>query len=145
MANRDIVVVGGSAGALEALKALLPALPGDPSAAVFVVVHIGATTHSVLPEILSRAGPLPAQAARDGARFERGRIYVAPPDRHLLLDGGRIALRIRVVAEVRPQMRRAMGDIDWGSYLRCKAAGGPELICRFFGGLPPFTIGGLLF
>ena len=52
---------------------------------------------------------------------------------------------IRVIAEVRPQMRRAVGDIDWGSYLRCKAAGGPELICRFFGGLPPFTIGGLLF
>jgi two-component system chemotaxis response regulator CheB len=93
MTNRDIVVIGGSAGALAALKALLPDLPGDLSAAVFVVVHIGATTHSVLPEILSRAGPLPAQAARDGARFERGRIYVAPPDRHLLLDRGRIALR----------------------------------------------------
>ena len=93
MANRDIVVVGGSAGALEALKALLPALPGDLPAAVFVVVHIGATPHSVLPEILSRAGPLPAQTAKDGARFEPGRVYVAPPDRHLLLDRGRIALR----------------------------------------------------
>ena len=93
MANRDIVVVGGSAGALEALKALLPALPGDLPAAVFVVVHIGATRHSVLPEILSRAGPLPAQTAKDGARFERGCVYVAPPDRHLLLDRGRIALR----------------------------------------------------
>ena len=61
---------------------------------------------------------------------------------------------IRVVAEVRPQMRFAVGgwqqrriggDPDLGSYFRCKAAGGPELICRFFGGLPPFTIGGLLF
>jgi two-component system chemotaxis response regulator CheB len=93
MANRDIVVVGGSAGALEALMTLLPGVPGDLPAAVFVVVHIGATTHSVLPEILNRAGPLPAQTAKDGARFEPGCIYVAPPDRHLLLDRGRIALR----------------------------------------------------
>ena len=93
MANRDIVVVGGSAGALEALKALLPALPGDLPAAVFVVVHIGASAHSVLPEILSRAGPLPAETAKDGARFESGCVYVAPPDHHLLLDRGRIALR----------------------------------------------------
>jgi len=93
MANRDIVVVGGSAGALEALKALLRGLPRDLAATGFVVVHIGATTPSVLPEILSRAGPLPADTARDGTRFERGCIYVAPPDRHLLLDCGRIALR----------------------------------------------------
>jgi two-component system chemotaxis response regulator CheB len=93
MANRDIVVIGGSAGALAALKTLLPGLPEDFPAAIFVVMHIGTTTHSVLPEILSRAGPLPAQSARDGAGFERGCIYVAPPDRHLLLDRGRIALR----------------------------------------------------
>ena len=58
---------------------------------------------------------------------------------------------IGVVAEVRPQMRFALqqrrfgGDPDLGSYFRCKAAGGPELVCRFFAGLPPFTIGGLLF
>jgi hypothetical protein len=61
---------------------------------------------------------------------------------------------IGVVAEVRPQMRFAVGglqqrrfggDPDLGSYFRCKAAGGSELVCRFFGGLPPFTIGGLLF
>jgi hypothetical protein len=54
------------------------------------------------------------------------------------------------VAEVRPQMRWAAsrgfgGDPDLGSYFRCIAAGGPELICRFFAGLPPFTIGGVLF
>ena len=56
---------------------------------------------------------------------------------------------IGVVAEIRPQMtfalRRFGGDPDLGSYFRCKAAGGPELVCRFFAGLPPFTIGGLLF
>ena len=92
MANRDIVVVGGSAGAFDALKELLPGLPADFPAAIFVVVHIGATSSNVLPEILTRAGSLPAQTAEHGAGFEPGRIYVAPPDRHLLLDRGRIAL-----------------------------------------------------
>jgi hypothetical protein len=57
---------------------------------------------------------------------------------------------ITIVAEVGPQMtfaqqRRFGGDPDLGSYFRCIAAGGSELVCRFFGGLPPFTIGGLLF
>jgi hypothetical protein len=65
-----------------------------------------------------------------------------------------LARTSRIVAEVRPQMRWAMaglrrqrfgGDPDLGSYFRCRAAGGPELVCRFFAGLPPFTIGGLLF
>ena len=60
---------------------------------MFVVVHIGASSPSILPEILSRAGPLPAQTARDGAAFAPGCIYVAPPDRYLLLDRGCIALR----------------------------------------------------
>ena len=47
---------------------------------------------------------------------------------------------------VRPQFRfQAQSDPDVGSYLRCRANGGGDLVCRFFGGLPPFTIGGLLF
>jgi two-component system chemotaxis response regulator CheB len=93
MSNRDIVVIGGSAGALAALKLAVPALPPDLPAAVFVLIHIGAASHSVLPDLLSRAGSLPAQTARAGAAIAPGCIYVAPPDRHLLLDRGRIALR----------------------------------------------------
>jgi len=46
---------------------------------------------------------------------------------------------------VMPQLRFLVGDPDVGAYLRCRANGGGDLICRFFGGLPPFTIGGLLF
>jgi hypothetical protein len=47
---------------------------------------------------------------------------------------------------VMPQFRfQAQSDPDLGSYLRCRASGGNDLVCRFFGGLPPFTIGGLLF
>ena len=49
-------------------------------------------------------------------------------------------------AGVTPQFRsRIQSDPDIGAYLRCRANGGGDLVCRFFGGLPPFTIGGLLF
>jgi two-component system chemotaxis response regulator CheB len=84
-AQRDIVVIGASAGGVEALDTLMTGLPLEFPAAVFVVLHMLPTGHSVLPEILARAGPLPAAAAQDGEDIERGRVYVAPPDRHLLV------------------------------------------------------------
>jgi two-component system chemotaxis response regulator CheB len=67
---------------------LVGGLPSDLPAAVFVVLHLPAGGSSLLPPILDRAGPLPAQAAVDGARIDRGRIYVAPPDCHLTLEDG---------------------------------------------------------
>ena len=88
--DRDIVVIGASAGGVPALKKLAAALPRDFPAAMFVVLHIPPEPRSILPEILSRAGPLPAVHALDGAAFSRGRIYVAPPDRHLLLETNRL-------------------------------------------------------
>jgi two-component system, chemotaxis family, protein-glutamate methylesterase/glutaminase len=83
--GRDIVVVGASAGGLEPLRALLRGLPGDLPAAVFVVLHIPATGGRALPKILDRSGPLSADVAVDGERIEPGRVYVAPPDQHLLV------------------------------------------------------------
>jgi two-component system chemotaxis response regulator CheB len=91
-AQRDVVVVGASAGGVEALIALMADLPPELPAAVFVVLHVMADGTSVLPEILDRAGRLPVTAARDGERFERGHVYVAPPDRHMLIADGAIAL-----------------------------------------------------
>lgn len=82
---RDIVTVGASAGGIEALTTLVCNLPHDLPAALFVVVHIPAEAPSVLAEILNRAGPLSASSARDRAPIEHGRIYVAPPDHHLLV------------------------------------------------------------
>ena len=82
--------VGGRAGALASL---LGGLPGDLAATLFVVVHTAAHGPSVLSRILNRAGPLPADLARDGLAFEPGRVYAAPPDLHLLLDDGRMLLR----------------------------------------------------
>ena len=92
MPHRDIIVIGGSAGGIQALRELVSGLPPDLPATLFVVVHIQPYAVSRLPEILSRAGSLPATHATDGELMRRGHIYVAPPDRHLLVRQGRIAL-----------------------------------------------------
>ena len=92
MPDHDIVVVGASAGGVEALVGLAASLPADLPAAVFVVLHLPATGTSALPDILSRHGPLPASHVKDGEPIENGRIYVAPPDHHLLLRSGHVHL-----------------------------------------------------
>jgi len=88
----DVVVVGASAGGVEALSALVRALPADFAAPVIVVLHVPASGPSVLPAILSRAGPLPAVHVADGVALEPGRIYVAPPNCHVLVSGGSLTL-----------------------------------------------------
>jgi two-component system chemotaxis response regulator CheB len=88
--HRDIVVIGGSAGAVEGLGKLVGDLPADLAAAVFVAIHMAPHSRSALPAILNRVGSLPAAAASDHEPIRPGRIYVATPDRHLLIDGERI-------------------------------------------------------
>jgi two-component system, chemotaxis family, protein-glutamate methylesterase/glutaminase len=85
MSKRDIVVIGASAGGVEALKQLASQLPEDFPAAVLIVLHVSPHGHSVLPTILSRVGPLKAVHPLQGQAIERGRIYVAPPDQNLLV------------------------------------------------------------
>jgi two-component system chemotaxis response regulator CheB len=92
MPDHGIVVVGASAGGVEALVDLAASLPSDLSAAVFVVLHLPATGTSALPEILRRHGPLPAAHVRDGEPIQPGRIYVAPPDHHVLVRTGYVHL-----------------------------------------------------
>ena len=92
MAGRDIVVIGGSAGSIEAVIELFRGLPSDFPGAVFVVVHFPGDAPSTLPKILTRAGPLPAYHAKHGDTVEAGRIYVAPPDCHLLLSDKHLRL-----------------------------------------------------
>ena len=91
-ARHDIVVVGASAGGVEALADFVAGLPAGLPAAVLVVLHMPAYGHSVLADILSRRGPLPAAQPEDGEIIRAGRIYVARPDHHLLVRGGRISL-----------------------------------------------------
>ncbi|RWE30023.1 MAG: chemotaxis protein CheB [Mesorhizobium sp.] len=89
--NRFVVVIGASAGGLEPLKQIVSDLPADMSAAVFVVLHVGETSY--LAGILDRAGRLKASVAKNGASFETGHIYVAPPGFHLLLHDDHMMLR----------------------------------------------------
>jgi len=89
VAGREgVLAVGGSAGSVEALMELVAGLPADLPAPVLVTVHVGENTRSNLPTILTRSGPLPAAHARHGEPLRRGRIYVAPPDFHLLAATG---------------------------------------------------------
>jgi two-component system chemotaxis response regulator CheB len=89
-----IIVVGASAGGVEALQLLARGLPASLDASVFVVLHIGRGINgqSHLTTILSNAGKLPAVHPRDGAQIETGKIYVAPPDCHLLVKQGTVHL-----------------------------------------------------
>ena len=91
-AQFPVIAIGASAGALDAVRRITEALPRNCEAVIIVVFHVGAIP-SQLPEILSWHGKMPVLFAEDGAALEPGRIYVAPPDHHVLLEGpGRIRL-----------------------------------------------------
>ncbi|MFL5274502.1 MAG: chemotaxis protein CheB [Anaeromyxobacteraceae bacterium] len=90
--TRDLVVVGASAGGVEALIRLVATLPADLPAAVAVVLHVAPGSASSIARILDRSGPLPATAAEDGAPLAPNRIVVAPPDRHLVVADGNARL-----------------------------------------------------
>src|SRR5436190_12477376 len=92
MPVRDIIVIGASAGGVDALKTLVSQLSPDVPASFFVVLHVSPVKKSHLPEILTQAGALPAVHAKSGDSIQQGRIYVARPDQHLLIQDGRIRL-----------------------------------------------------
>ncbi|MBW4647885.1 MAG: chemotaxis protein CheB [Kastovskya adunca ATA6-11-RM4] len=87
-----IIVVGASAGGVEVLTKLVAGLSPDLPATIFVVLHVSPNGTSVLPKILNRAGPLEAMHAKQGEVFQPGRIYIAPPDYHLLIKKGHMQL-----------------------------------------------------
>jgi len=86
--GHDIIVIGASAGGVEALIALARQFPSDFPASVFIVLHIAPYPPSMLPDILNKAGVLPASHAVHGEPIERGHIYVAPSDSHMMLQAG---------------------------------------------------------
>ncbi|MBF6235620.1 chemotaxis protein CheB [Nocardia otitidiscaviarum] len=92
MEPSDVIVVGASAGGVEALREFVRGIPEDATAAVLVVLHMPPRGVSALPAILRRAAGLPVEAARSGSRLCGGRIYTAVPDHHLLVLDGRIVL-----------------------------------------------------
>src|SRR5215218_6642558 len=88
MPGHDLIVIGASAGGVEALTTLVAGLPPDLPAAVCVVVHLRPFGESHLATVLSRLGPLPAFVARHGEPLRAGAIYVGVPDLHLLVERG---------------------------------------------------------
>ncbi|WP_242342470.1 chemotaxis protein CheB [Anaeromyxobacter terrae] len=95
MAEPRIVVMGGSAGAIEALLEILPALPAGYPLPVLVVVHLPGGQQSMLAEVLGARTPLAVIEAEDKARATPGTVHVAPPDYHLLVEAdGTLALSV---------------------------------------------------
>src|SRR3954454_19962851 len=92
MSNRDIIVIGGSAGATAPLPQILARFPVDLPAAVFVVLHIPAQGIGILSTVARAAGKLPVHQAADGMIIENGNVYLAAPDHHLLIDDSHIML-----------------------------------------------------
>jgi len=88
VAKKDIIVIGGSAGSHSALRQIMSDLPADLPASVFVATHVPMTGPGYLADALALAGPLPVSRAVDGQPVERGRVYAAIPDKHLLLVDG---------------------------------------------------------
>src|ERR1041384_237515 len=92
MATRDIIVIGASAGGVQALTKLVANLPGDLPAAVFIVLHISANAPGLLPHILGRESKLRVAHAIEGELITRGKVYVAPPDHHLIVERDHVRL-----------------------------------------------------
>jgi two-component system chemotaxis response regulator CheB len=93
-----LVVVGASAGGVDALTELVRTLPATLPAPVLIVLHVAASSPSLLPRILNRATEMAVSAARDGEALEPGRVYVAPPDLHLVVEGA--SMRLQATATV---------------------------------------------
>ncbi len=90
MADPPIVVVGASAGGLAALRALLKDCPATFPGAIFIVWHVAPHSPSLLPELLQTETAMTVSHARDGEPIRAGQVYVASPDRHMVLDEGRV-------------------------------------------------------
>ncbi|MBL7259953.1 chemotaxis protein CheB [Paractinoplanes lichenicola] len=104
--RRDLVVLGGSAGGVEALSAVVAGLPADLPAAVLIALHMPAQSPSNLAAILGRSGSLPVSVAEDGAQLRPGHVWVAVPGRHLLVRDGHMLL------SGAPKQNRARPSID---------------------------------
>ncbi len=90
MANRDLVVVGASAGGVEVLQHLLRALPRSLDAAIMIVLHTSRGADGFLAQVMQRASQLPSSHPEDRTRIEKGKVYVARPDFHMIVEGGLI-------------------------------------------------------
>src|SRR4051794_23753807 len=127
MAAPPLLVLGASAGGVEALVDLVGGLPTDLPAAVLVTVHTGQRPDSRLAKVLARAGTLPAEHPRDAAPLRAGQILVAPPDRHLLVVDGTVAL------SAAPKINRHRPAVD-AMFASAARARGPRVVAAVLSG-----------
>jgi two-component system, chemotaxis family, protein-glutamate methylesterase/glutaminase len=92
MANRDVLAIGTSAGGFDALRLIAAEFSRDFPASVLVTIHLSSQFRSALDAILTQSGPLPASFATDGETLQKGRIYIAPADRHLIVEREQLRL-----------------------------------------------------
>lgn len=90
MAKRDIIVMGGSTGSFDVFKTIAAGLPKDLDASIFIVWHMSPDIRGILAQVLNKVGPLYAAEAADGELIEPGRIYIARPDHHMLLENSHV-------------------------------------------------------
>src|SRR5690242_12219972 len=87
--DQKIIVIGASAGGIEALKKIVKDLPADLNASIFIVWHMAPDIRGILPQVLNRFNTLHATHAYDKEEIKCGRIYIAPPDHHLIIEEGK--------------------------------------------------------
>lgn len=90
--GQRIVVIGGSTGGFEAFKKIIKNLPANFQPPVFIAWHMGADVHGILPDVLNRQNTIYAAHGYDGEVILPNRIYVAPPDYHLLVQDGKVRI-----------------------------------------------------
>ena len=88
--RRSIIVMGASMGGIQAVSAILQDLPKDLAAALLVAIHLSPTEPSILDSILNRSSPLPVLHPKDRQKIREGAVYLAPTDRHLLVEKDRV-------------------------------------------------------
>lgn len=93
MPAKDIIVIGASAGGVEALQRLCAGFSADFAGCIFVAQHLSPSARSMLPLLIDRVSALRAVSPVDGQEIEPGHIYIAAPDRHMLLREGRVLMR----------------------------------------------------
>jgi two-component system chemotaxis response regulator CheB len=103
-ASFDVVALAASAGGLAALSQVLAGLPADFPAAIVIVQHLDPRHRSLMADILSRRTHLIVKQAEEGDRLQPGIVFIAPPDRHLLVnqDGSLSLSQSELVHFVRP-------------------------------------------
>jgi two-component system chemotaxis response regulator CheB len=92
MATQKVIVIGASAGGIEALRKILSQLPENFPAAIFITQHLYQRSETILPDILGRAGRLPVRHPAADEPIVSGQIYLAPPDYHLVFSPGVVRL-----------------------------------------------------